>query len=271
MEKIKGISVFVLPTIILFVALYTGIAGSSSVPDWISNLASILSAITAYFLFLKENSIKVFLYWNKMKGYFKKDTVAWVGTYKFSFYDEEYNFKDDVYFLIERIKITFDENVSVKFIDNDNENYATFTLMLNGYNRIIRVYYNQSLDENVHKMTISYEVSISYSDSRTEINRYNTFLDLLNKNHKVIGIEAVTENSEKEIYAVKLSFYKYNPFYGLTIKHIDERAKSVKFNLKFEMENMNITTTKNTLKAVSTNKEQLINVLRDYVAISTIG
>lgn len=271
MKKYKGFFVFILPTIVLAVALYTSIAGSEDIPNWLSNLSSILSAVIAYFLFLKDHSIKVFLYWNRIKGYFKKDTVAWIGTYKFSFYDEEYNFREDVYSLIERIKITFDGDVSVKSIDNDNENYATFTMMLNGYNRIIRVHHNQSLDENIHKLTISYEVSISYSDSRTEIYRYSTFLDLLNKNHKVIGREAITDNSEKEIYAVNLSFSKNNPFYGLTIKHIDEKAKSVKFNLKFEVENIKITTTKNTLKAVSTNKEQLVNVLKDYVAISTIG
>jgi len=263
--------VFILPTIILFTVIITSTLGEEVVPTWLQNISAIISAIIAYFLFLKDHSIKVFLGWNRFKGIFKKDTVAWKGTYKFSFYEEDYNFIEDVKSLIQRLNLTFNEEINIRDINNNNENYATFTIMLKGYNRMIRVSHGQSDDENIHKLTINYEVSISYSDSRTEIQRYNKFLELLNKGHKIIGKELITDNSEKELYIIHLSFAKYNPFYGLSIKNIDESAKDVEFNLKFKMDNLIITTSKNTLKAVSENKEQLINVLDDYIALSTVG
>ncbi len=267
----KLILIFILPTTILLSVVLASILQEDTIPAWFKNISAISSALIAYFLFLKDHSIKVFILWNKLKGLFKRDTIAWKGTYKFSFYEENYNFIKDVDSLIKRIKLTFEDDVEIKHIDNNNENYASFTIMLKGYNRMIRVYNKPSIDENTYRLSVEYEVSVSYSDSRTEIKRYNEFLNVLSKSHKVIGKESITDNSEKELYAINLSFSKYNPFYGLSIKHIDDKAKSVKFNLKFEVENIKITTTKNTLKAVSENKEQLINVLNDYVALSTIG
>lgn len=272
LKKTKLILIFFIPTIVFLTVVVTSILGEDAIPIWLKNISAIFSAFIAYFLFLKDHSIKVFVGWNKLKGIFKKDTVAWTGTYKFSFYEEEdYNFIKNVDSLIKRIKITFKEDVDIKDIDNNNENYATFTIMRKGYERKIRVQHQQKIDENIHQLTINYAVSVSYSDSRTEIKNYKEFLDLLNKEHKVIGKEAINDNSEKEQYIINMSFYKYNPFYGLSIKHIDKRAKSVEFSLKFRVDGMQISTTKNTLKAVSENKEQLINVLNDYITLSTIG
>lgn len=271
MSKRRVILVFIIPTVIFLTVLVTSIFGTESVPFWIRNLSTISSALIAYFLFLKDHSTKVYLYWHKFLGIFKRDTVSWSGTYKFSFIEDDYNFQYDVNNLIERVKASFEQDVAISMIDNDNENYATFKISYRGRTRNIKVSHNQKLDENIHRLNVNYEVSLSYSDTRTEIDRYRQFLNLLSTNHKDLGKEMIEDNSDRELHAIKMSFTENNPFYGLTVKHIDERAKKVKFLLSFDLNGIKITSTNYTLKAVSEDREQLINVLKEYIALSNIG
>lgn len=272
MEKTKYLALikFWFPVLILILLLIVAVFGEEQFPTWVVNISEIFSVLTALFLYLIGNSIKTFVYWNKFKGFFKRDTVSWEGTYKFSFIYKDYNFEKEVYKFVDRIKLNF-KDVNIKRI-KINETSATFIMSRLGYSQEIELFYNQSSTENEKfGLTFHYTTSISYSDSKKEIERYEEVLDLVNKGYSVLGDESIIQNSEKELHAVSLSFSKYNPFYGLAVKNIHQSVENISFNLRFTVDNTNIEINKNTLKAVSQNKKQLINVLENYIPLSTIG
>lgn len=265
----KKIEVFVVSFIFIIAILL--LIFSPSIGERFLTFTTIISTSAAYLSYLNDNSVTFFVVWNKIKSFFKADTVSWNATYKFSFIEENYNFEEDVEAFINRLKQS-DSSIKIKNKKVSSTN-SYFTIIHQGYEKNIEIFLDKpSMSEDkLYKITFKYIVSISYKDSLKEVERYGLVLKHIKPGHKILAKDTTDNINLLEQYAVKLSFAKFNPFYGLTVKNISTEAKDIEFNLTFNIEDVNIKINKNTLIAISNNQEKVINVLRDYVAMSTIG
>ncbi len=150
-----------------------------------------------------------------------------------------------------------------------NDQSATFKFNYAGYPRELAVYAN-FLETDLVKLQLSYECSLSYKDSKKEINRFSCFLSEVSKGHEIIGTDTAEQNSQLESYSVKISFSKFNPFYRLTVKNVSD-VKDIKFLLSFTEGRTTIKTNRNTLNVSSKDKDELLSVLENYVALASIG
>lgn len=258
----------ILSTVYVIAAVVISFINPEKASYWINVGNTVVAVLIAYFQILYSNSKVVFIWSNKVIAWFKHETVVWIGSYKFSFrVRQDYSFDEDVKGFIRRIGILYPEAKieSLKI----NSQSATFRFIHAGYPRNISLYLDYHDDEN-YQIRIKYESSLSYCDSKKEIKRFDDFLNEVSKGHEIIGSDTAKDKALLELYSVKISFSKFNPFYRLTVKNIS-KVKNISFNLSFKDGGAFIETTKNTLKASSKDKNELLSVLKDYVALSSIG
>ncbi|HFD1744218.1 TPA: hypothetical protein QFP15_000806 [Enterococcus faecium] len=255
-------------TFVLVASIIFSICKPDDAPGWIESINTILAAVLAYFQFIYSNSKDVFIFVNRLLARVKQETVVWKASYKFSFkLNSEYSFSEDIRGFIKRINKQFPDGKIERLKINDQS--ATFKFMYEGYPRELSVYADSS-ESDLVRLTLNYECSLSYKDSKKEIDRFSWFLSEVSKGHEIIGTDTAEHNSQLEIYSVKISFSKFNPFYRLTVKNVSD-VKDIKFCLSFTEGKTTIKTNRNTLKVSSKDKDELLSVLKNYVALASIG
>ncbi|HDP1318803.1 MULTISPECIES: hypothetical protein [Enterococcus] len=255
-------------TIFLLVSIVLSIWKPDDAPRWIEAFNTILAAVLAYIQFIYSNSKDFFIFVNKLLAWIKHETVVWTASYKFSFRsNSEYSFGDDVQGFKNRITTKFPE-AKVQHLKINDES-ASFKFNYAGYPREITIHVDHK-EADLFQIRLTYECSLSYKDSKKEIDRFSYFLSEISKNHEVIGTDTAEQKSQLEVYSVKISFTKFNPFYRLTVKNVSD-VKDIKFNLSFTEGESTIKTNKNTLNVSSRDKNELLSVLENYIALASIG
>lgn len=254
-------------TSILIASIIFSLAKPDIAPEWLDAINTIIAAILAYSQFLYSNSKNVFIFVNKILSNLKNDTVVWKGSYKFSLWSDNYFFCEHVKSLKKRIEKKFTKG-KIKHL-KINKTSATFKFFDKGYSRDISLYVDK-IGEDMYQIRFSYECSLSYRDSKQEIERFSELLSEVSKGYSVIGSDEAEDNSQLDLYSVKISFSKFNPFYRLTVKNISD-VEDINFTLKFIDDETTVEIGNNTLSASAKKKEKLLSVLKNYVALSSIG
>lgn len=267
-NKFKSNIPVIIATIILIASVSLTLLKPDKAPNWIEGFNAILVAIIAYSQFIYTHSKEFFILVNKMIAWFKGDTVSWSSSYKFSFHAEDsYRFQEDIEGFRNRLKDSFKDAKLSRVSINENSAYMNMDYL--GYTRTLEIHLDLK-EQNISQIKFFYKCSLSYKDSKSEIKRFSEVLDLISKNHKVISSDSANHPSQLELYSIKMSFSRFNPFYKLSVKNISN-IKDVRFRLTFVEDDTTIKITNNSLSAISKNKNNLFNVLKDYVALSNIG
>lgn len=213
---------------------------------------------------LLNQSSLVFMSWQRIKIYFKGDTVAWRGTYKF-FIKDDYSFKENNHIFIDKLK----EEGEVK-IKNEQEGqgYYKFILEKDGYDKQININCDLGF-EGYYQVKISASSSAAYKDSKLEFGKYLELVEKYVSPYSKINVKEPIKL--KEIYSVVIEFRKYNPFYRIMVKHIEENKDTkLSFNLSFKEGNSRISIKNKSLEINSPEKKDIENILNKYIPISNI-
>lgn len=252
-------------TMLFLSALVLSIGIGTFTAEWINRIVTILTALSAYCMWLLNHSNTVYILWNKLKLKMLGDTVSWTGTNRFNI-EKGCNFKE----LVQKYVTNYnnknsetgmeispsnsDRNLEIKIRGSKNNREISF-ILTNG----------SAYDQ----IKISYSTSMAYKDS---INEFSVFLNFVNEFQKITDYsndEDIFLNDE--FYSVDLTFIKFNPFYHLSIRKLDEENIN-EFELKFNdrHNNSSIKIKPRTLTIISSNKESIDESLKKYVVLSSI-
>lgn len=177
------------------------------------------------------------------------DTVSWESTFKCFVFSElgEVNRKIDTF--IGEQKLIVINRTSTKYDLKFKEE---------GHTKNIEIFLTQKPDKV--QIRFVYCSSVAYKDSKNEFNFFDK---------KLLEFLSKFEHSNGR-YSLKIILKKYNPFYILSVQHIN-KPKKIDFRLEFEDDGVNLKLYPYSLEATSEDKGKIQRVFKDYITVSSIG
>ncbi|KRK87488.1 hypothetical protein [Lentilactobacillus sunkii] len=210
----------------------------------------------------------LFVVWHKICAEIFGDTVSWKGSHEF-FLKDNSDFKK----IALDFKMKLIENEGFSFdVSRIQENSADFEVNIKGLYSKIRLQMEPA--NGYDTFHLSFSSNTSYRDSKNQINLFDGILSYLQKvvtNQIIPASENDMASGLKEALKVKIIMAKYNPFYKICLHHFDKDNELNWYLTIKEEKNLKVEITKHQLIVTSDNQSKIIKVLKNYVAISTVG
>jgi len=211
----------------------------------------------------------LFVFWRKVCANFWGDTVSWTGKYILYFKPNQ-----DFTKIMKTFKSGIVEESSFECLPHSEiqDDSAVFKLKKGGLKSSVNIYRNTANDYD--KVLLEYTSSTSYRDSKKQV---EAFRQLIKKLSDVTPQQANLSvfpdlRGLKSLLSVEISMAKYNPFYRLTLRHFDDEEESIKWNMVLKQKNgLKVEVKEHVLKVTSPNVEDVLVVLKNYIALSTVG
>lgn len=255
---IKYIVILVLSLIYLITQIYSDILPDY---DFLWTLFSILGALAIYFY---NDSIFLFTLFNNLWNcIWRKPQVTWEMYYSF------HTTQPDSFILAsEKLLSCLNKNGSLKVLEETTD-YIEYELEKPD----IRKYsLNCTLiDDNTFALTSYYKCTLSYKESKKELDNATTFSEKLFSSIAKIDEKISEQNPLLEVpyHTLRLSFSKYNPVYGLMVKRLNQN-KIENFKLSFEEGDSEIIIEKNCITIRSRSLTELKLISKNYLALTDI-
>lgn len=256
----KEIGKVLFAVFITIIAVFFAFGFTAFNADIINKIVAAFTALSALWLWLLDNSNMVFLTWNSIKmRYFLRDTVAWKATYVFNV---------DVCFDFEKYCKEYIKQLNSKKVIASVIKQTATRIIIELHDgkkqQLLKIFLSDK--DDVFQIRFVQSASMAYKDSKSE---YMYFQSLIEKFKKYIS--QVDGKSyflgRDELFTVSLQFKKNNPFYHLTVKHVDN-VDIEKFDLKFNDGNVEVKISKNSITLISEEKDDIALALKNYIAIS---
>ena len=238
---------------------------SSLLPGY-EPLWTTLTVIAALLLYFYNDSFFVFSFFNNFLNFiWRKPQVTWEIFYTFQTENE-----NAFEVISERItSANIVEQSNKMNILHNTENYFEFEIEAPD----VRKYRlsSQCVCEDIKEICLSYKCTLSYKNSKTELERAKKFLSKL---FNPIEKKDCVENEIEPLlinptYTLKLSFLGYNPVYGLMVKRINQNEIE-SFSLNFSQKKAIIDIEKNFMSICSEDIDQLEEISKHYLALSDL-
>lgn len=252
--------------ILIFAILYlvSDALGAKYLPgyEFFWTLISVLGVLAIYFY---NDSISIFSFTNKMwNKWVKKPQVTWEISHTVQTNDSN-KFNTAKEKLLKKLTEKGDINII-----HDQQEYATYQIEAPD----IRKYSLNllHLDNDICEITISYKCTLSYKQSKDELDYSLNFFNKMTQHISVSEEKSIYENESlynPPIYKLLLSFTGMNPFYGLMTKRIDQNEIN-SYSLSFTQQSCSVDISNNTLTIVSPNSNDLSDVVENYLPLSEL-
>lgn len=230
--------------------------------DFFWTLIGVLGALAIYFY---NDSIFIFSIVNKQwNKWIKKPQVTWeishtVQTEDSSKFDAT---KEKLFqILIKKDKIN---------ILHDTSEHAEYQIEVPDIRKYSLNLSN--LDNDICEITVSYKCTLPYRKSTNELEDSLKFFSNMTQHISITEDKSIHENTalfNPSIYRLLLSFTGMNPFYGLMTKRIDQRVIN-SFSLSFTQQSCSVDITDNMLSIVSSDPNDLSDVVENYLPLSEL-
>ncbi|MCK1255388.1 hypothetical protein MX101_04805 [Streptococcus uberis] len=217
-------------------------------PFW-SNLSKTIPLVLTVIIISYNNIAYFYKSIRRLVMFIKGDTVSWSSSFKCNINSPIEEIHSNIENFIHKEKF--------KVIKKSETKY-NLGLLENGIYKHIEIFITQISDG--YRFKIQYTSSVSYKDSRTQFQEFESLIDRLLQNFRYTNCS----------YSIKIIFSKFNPFYILTIKHID-KPKKLNFILTFEDDGLAVKIYPNSLEASSSERNKILKIFKDYITVSSIG
>ncbi|KRK54242.1 hypothetical protein FD42_GL001151 [Lentilactobacillus hilgardii DSM 20176 = ATCC 8290] len=209
----------------------------------------------------------LFVYWRKFCACLWGDTVSWTGKYVF-YLDAEQDFVQLAKEFRKKVLNQTDVTCEDGKIQKDS---ANFTFNFKGLQNKIKI--ERSSANDYDEIVLKYSSSTSYRDSKKQVENFQKIIKKLSAaSPQQIDLSKFRDSQGlKERLSVTISMRKYNPFYRLTLRHFDGDEGILKWNMVLTEDDLKVEIKKHMLRATSSNEEKIIDVLKNYIALSTVG
>lgn len=231
-------------------------------------IATIFSLSTALIMYGYNHWQRFFISWRKLMAFIWEKTVTWEAKYVF-YVEADQNFTE----IAKKFKtyLVNEEKFKVQKSKIQNER-AEFSIMTKAV--ITTVILTVNPINGADEFRLAFTSSAAYKESKLQIKNFEVVLnDLMKVMPPLIDVsELEMADSLKAKYSVKIQLGLYNPFYRLTLNHVDSLANQPNWNLKLvEDKSLTVRIQEHTMSATSTDKDKILNVLKEYVAVATVG
>lgn len=244
MKKFQNM--IILPILILSVLAIWFFPNNSVI--WV-NISKTIPIIISILTILYNNVAFFYKKVRRLVAYIGGDTVSWESSFKCLTKDSIQNVIYKIDAFIDELGLTMENKTRSKYKLSFKER---------GHTKYIDIYLTEK-QEGV-QIRFAYQASVSYKDSKNEFKFFDKKLTSF--------LSDIKYNQGK--YSLKIIFNKYNPFYILSVRHID-KPKKIDFRLEFEDEGVKLVLYPRALEATSTDKEKIIKVFKEYITTSSIG
>jgi len=258
MKIIKYSIILLLSIGYLFVQVYSDFFPTY---DFLWTCFSVLGALVIYFY---NDSIFVFTLLNSLwNSIWRKPQVTWEMYY--SFHTTQYNSFD---LASKRLVSSLSHNDSLKVLE-ETSNYIEYEVEKPDIRKYSLNY--TLIDDDTFELTSYYKCTLSYKESKKELDNAITFFESLFTPIAKIDEKITEQNPLIDIpyHTLKLSFSKYNPVYGLMVKRLNKN-KIENFNLNFEEGSSKIIIEKNCISITSSDLNELKLISKNYLALTDI-
>ncbi len=227
--------------------------------------ATYVFPLTCTFIIYAYNNWNwVFIYVQRIWASLSGETVSWSVSYR-KYFDINFNFSE---FCNDFYNSLNDKLVLTSFNKEDEELIISYEK--NGLP--IKVEICCVLQEDSYLFQVRFDSSTSYKDSKKVRKYFFDFIELVDVNSPKLFDKAKNENIKlnNSFYSANIRLVKYNPFYKYILKHIQTDSKE-KFSINLKENNMRIKISPHKLIVQNATKDELEEVLSDYVPISRIG
>lgn len=227
--------------------------------DIINKIVAAFTALSALWLWLLDNSKTVFIAWNSVKMRLSRDTVAWQATDVFDV-DSSFDFNRHCKKYIDQLN----SKEVIASVITENATKIVVELHVGKKQELLKIFLSDK--DDFYQIKFIQSSSMSYKDSRSE---YIHFQSLIEKFKKYMSQVDGTSYflGRAELFTVSLQFKKSNPFYHLTVRHVDN-VEIESFNLEFTDGDVKVKISKNSITLISKEKDNISLALKNYIAIS---
>ncbi|MBJ7681839.1 hypothetical protein [Weissella confusa] len=241
--------------------ILVGWFGDSITDTFFQNLILDFSVVAAFVQFAYKKSAAVFIFWNKIISRFRQSTASWSSTRKyfvenFDINEEYENFKE----ILQSLGWTI-----IKRSKSDSE--IIYEAKLNNLPRTFKI--KISPKDGYTQVKFSSKSTI---DSSAVIHEWNEFQKVFHSFEESMSVlrHSKLPEYEKPVFIVSISLNRFNPFYRLTLRKIDN-AEKVDFKLSFESENVSVKIMPKQIELSSYDSQAISKSLADFVIVSSVG
>lgn len=248
-----GVLILVAASLIMtIVNIYNSIVHKVAV-NWVS-----LTSLAPVFVALYNESDWIYVKWNKLCSWLKKNTVSFSSSF-FVYTDEEINFnklQSRISEAMNACELKFQKG-SKRELDSDY--FKTTLKTKNG----LRFDLSMSIepDDMGKVIAVTLEYQISSRNIKSSWLEFKHF-----RNEFVNGLRT---NKQRYNLTIDMTETGLNPFYRLTLKSVD--AKNLKdVQLKFKEKGLSVETTQNRIAASSDNPDSMDKIVEQYIPLTSV-
>lgn len=227
--------------------------------------ATYIFPLTCTFIIYAYNNWNwVFVYVQRIWALLSGETVSWSVSYR-KYFDIDFSFSEFYSNFYDLLKDKLD---LARFNRKDDELIISYEK--NGLPITVKIYC--VLQEDSYLFQVRFDSSTSYRDSKKVRKYFFDFIELVNVNSPKLFDKAKNENIKlnNSFFSANIRLVKYNPFYKYILKHIQTDSKEM-FSINLKENNMKIKISPHKLVVQNATKDELEEVLSNYVPISRIG
>lgn len=126
---------------------------------------------------------------------------------------------------------------------------------------------------SMEQIVVEIDTSVSYRDSLKVIQCFFSILSIVDREtSKIIDPSQVDNISENKInYGCTIELSKWNPFYRYQVKHISTERLPEFNKMELKDSNTKVIISRNKMRINTSDKEQLKEIVKEYIPISNIG
>lgn len=234
--------------------------GGNVTDSTFQNVILTFSVITAWGQFLYNNSNDVFIFLNKyIISFFLNTTSAWTASHLY--YVKDFDMEKEYKCLIDVLTENGWEIQKKKC----SKDIIEITGKLNNIPRTFQIFKNEKIDFT----RIRFQYSSAVNSKRAMV-EWKRFKKVATDFEQELPLMKQTLPQEyKTIYTISIKLDKYNPFYRLSLRHL-EKPKNMDFRLTFTENDVDIKIEPHTIEASGQNIEDIEQVISDYIVMSRL-
>ncbi|GIQ94184.1 hypothetical protein [Lactiplantibacillus plantarum] len=261
-KKIWTITVIICYLILIGLSIFNPLFDSKTV----KTIETVFSLTTALVIYGYNHWNWLFVDVRKVWVYFRGDTVSWQGEYR-CFINDTQQWRT----LVKKFMQEIEKDSDVIHSSPIQEGYTDISLTHNGVNCTVKL----SMDEGpgYKAVLIAYSASTAYRDSKEQVVFFRKLINILNRSSESEANLANVDMAESlhNSLSVNIALKRYNPFYRILLHHFDRIDKSEKWQLSVTNKNVKVNMKPHNLKVQGRDVDAVFTVLKEYIAVSTIG